>query len=133
MSLLDSLQSAKKDKKDTKGWAIKATTVAVILGVLLVASYLFKAFFASKQLAKLLHEKDVLEERKHLKQSEAKQKKLEADRTKVKAEIKEIDKKLEGLDEDSERANTYMNDALYAINRIKDWDDVEKFVVSDDD
>jgi peptidoglycan hydrolase CwlO-like protein len=128
VSLLSSLQKAKKDKRNSSGWAVKATTVAIVLGVILVGAYVFKAYFASKQLAKLLHEKDVLKEQKHIKKAEAKIQLVEADRKKVRAEIVEIDKKITELDKESEDARKYREDSLDLISKIKDWDDVEDLV-----
>ena len=126
--LLSKVQKAKEAKKNSKGVAFWATTVAVTLGLLVAAYYVYQWFSGNTKLAKALHERDVLRE-KHKqsivdmrveKNTEEKTKHLEAARKAAKDTL-EAEKKIEEIKVEH-KANKEI------INRIKDWDDVKAMV-----
>lgn len=123
--LLKKIQGAKATKKKSKGVAYWATTVAAVLGFLVVAYYAYQLFSGNTKLAKALHSLDVLKE--DMKQAKVnvrvennnkekrvllkKAKKLGHQITESKKQVNKLKKK--------HKANEKV------ISQIKDWDDVK--------
>ena len=126
--LLNKIQKAKETKKNSKGFAFWATTVAATLGLLVAAYYAYQLFSGNSKLAKARHQRDVLQEEKMQAKVNVKVAKNAKEKTRLRKTAKALNAKVHKAQKKVHALEKSNKENKKTINRIKDWDDVKTMV-----
>ena len=126
--LLNKVQKAKETRKNSKGAAFWATTVASVLGLLIAAYYAYRLFFGNSKLAKALHQRDVLQEEKMQAKVDVKVAKNAKEKTRLRKKAKALNAKAYKAKAKVGALKKANKENKKIIKRIKDWDDVKTMV-----
>ena len=113
-----------EEKKGVSKWC--AGLVLGVLTLLVLGWFYFQAWKKGKELAKLKHEKDKLEQHKAVDAALQKVSKNEALVEIFEQNIRELEKEIDKINVSLHTVEEEYNNAKNAINSISSWDDVDK-------
>ena len=108
---------------DSLGWVTKL--VILIIGLSVIAVFAWSSWRNGKKLAKLEHERDVLEEEKHQAELDNKLDALERRKEEALADIAAIDDAVASLEDEKRLNDKRHEEALKDIDSIDSWDDIK--------
>ncbi len=124
---LNTVQGHKaKNQGGSSGW-IAGIGVGLV-ALIAIALFAYKAWAASKQLAKLLHEKAVREEEAHRTLVASKIAKDEAIKEDALKRVRELNKDILEITQEVKALTQEKKETLANIDKLSSWDDVDEFL-----